>query len=210
MWRRFIFAIAMTLLVAPVTPARAVIISGTNITFGPPPIPIFPAATHWAHVVQTLNGDYTETWFKFTPADSTLAAIQHSIDESSDWYLVPAGAPFSAASIASGQFAPLVVGKTFYPPAQVATGDFYLGVNTGTGFVELHRSVFGWVKIHNDGATLTALDNAMAYGEPGIYIGTTIAVPEPAMSASYGIMSSLALARSLRLPREAIRRHGKE
>ena len=168
---------ALTALLTPL--ANAVIISGTPITFGPNPLPM-PPGTHKAHVIQALNGDYTETWFNY--AGTTLNVTAWNLDESSDWYLVNEGAPFTAATIASGQFTTLLDLHTPPSPVTIPQGVFYLGVATSVG--SLNRDVFGWLKLNNTGTALQQLDDAMAYGEQGIYVGTTIAVPEPVMSAA--------------------------
>jgi hypothetical protein len=175
-----IFLIIASLLVGDV---QAVVISDTPITFGLSPIPPFPPlfTTHRAVVIQSLNDDYTETSFRYD--GTTLGVTTFLIDEGADWYLVNEAAPLTAATISSGQFTPLLSGNTIHPPISLPLGVFYLGVNTGIGFGAGNRAVFGWLKLDNTGTTLKSISNAMAYGEQGIYVGTTTAVPEPGAGA---------------------------
>ncbi|CAN5481396.1 hypothetical protein BH09PLA1_BH09PLA1_01860 [soil metagenome] len=159
--------------------AHAIIVPGTQISFGP----AFPnpyGATHMARVIQALNGDYTDALFRYD--GTTLRIVAWNIDEGADWYSVGYGDEFSAATINSGQFPVLLAHDQAGPPIAIPEGLFYLGMNTGI-FSEGWRNAFGWVQLKNSDGALGAVDNAMAYAEPGIYIGTTIAVPEPAMGA---------------------------
>jgi hypothetical protein len=127
------------------------------------------SATDPTSLLLTLNG-------------STLTPVAWNVDEEADYYLVPNLAVFSAATISLGQFPPLFV--TDHPSSlNVGFGDFYLGINTGQGIVgpgQPRRDVFGWVHFVNDAQTgLHMIDNAVTYGNQGIIIGTTTAIPVP-------------------------------
>jgi hypothetical protein len=105
-----------------------------------------------------------------------------NVDEEADYYLVPNLAVFSAATISLGQFPPLFV--LDHPSSlNVGFGDFYLGINTGQGISgpgQPNRNVFGWAHFVNDAQTgLHMIDNAVTYGNQGIIVGTTTAIPVP-------------------------------
>lgn len=135
--------------------------------------------------------DYTQIWFNHRSGSLTFKMT--TIDEASDWYLVPAGAEFSAKTISEGGF-PILV-RNVYPDVlgsiSIPSGSFYLGVNTGK-FIEPNgqpkRNIFGWVSLEQTGGgivpvTLTLKGSAMAYNEGGIIVGTQTAIPEPGTSA---------------------------
>jgi len=124
--------------------------------------------------------DPTSLWI--TVSGPTLTPVAWNVDEQADYYLVPNLAVFSAATISLGQFPPLFV--TDHPSSlNVGFGDFYLGINTGQGIVgpgQPRRDVFGWVHFVNDAQTgLHMIDNAVTYGNQGIIVGTTTAIPVP-------------------------------
>jgi hypothetical protein len=106
-----------------------------------------------------------------------------SPDEGSDWYVVHSGDVFSRATIAAGDFTPLVTfGPTYHPPVNVSSGDLYLGINTGVGIdIPEDRTAYGWVHLRpNNFGILTMVENVMSYDSLGIIVGTTTLVPEPA------------------------------
>ena len=135
--------------------------------------------------------DYTQIWFNHRSGSLTFKMT--TIDEASDWYLVPAGAEFSAKTISEGGF-PILV-RSGYPNVlgsiAIPSGPFYLGVNTGRGMEPngvMKRNIFGWVSLEQTGGgilpvTLTLKGSAMAYNEGGIIVGTQTAIPEPGTSA---------------------------
>src|SRR5262249_26520515 len=114
-----------------------------------------------ANIQQTPTGDLTGVNFAYTP--TTLQVTNTATDEESDLYLVQVVDMFSASTIAVNQFPILFTTDHFRPPVSIPLGNFYLGVNTGEGFHSGRpdRSVFGWLELHNDGSTLTAIGNAV-------------------------------------------------
>jgi len=82
--------------------------------------------------------------------DYTMIVLDHrygsltitgwALDESSDWYLVPAGSEFSAKTISEGGFTIMLrVGgpaglNLISQTIAIPSGSFYLGVNTGKSF----------------------------------------------------------------------------
>jgi hypothetical protein len=132
--------------------------------------------TVWQDAAKT---DWTFGEFDYNA--STVAYKNTALDEGSDWFLVQPGDVFSAATIAAGQFPPIVTfGPQSYPPVNVGAGDFYLGVRTGQGAT---RNAFGWVQlrqISGFGTLVVIIDNVMSYNSRGIIVGTTTVVPEPA------------------------------
>lgn len=121
----------------------------------------------------------------FDTASNSLTGITMTADEGSDWYLVNYGDEFSSVTIDDGLFT-MVLGVTDAATLVTNTvampqGEFYLGVNTGLRFSGPmpSRDVYGWAHLSNNNGTLTMIDNAMAYGELGLYAGTAKAVPEP-------------------------------
>jgi hypothetical protein len=106
-------------------------------------------------------------------------------DEGSDWFLVQPGDAFSRATINAGQFPTII--NLIPPPAggevTVGSGEFYLGVSTGSWMTspdERPRTAYGWVHLRPVNGVLTMVSNVMSYNSPGIIVGTTTLVPEPA------------------------------
>ena len=148
---------------------------------------------------QPLNAngytDYTVTWFNHRSGSLTFKTS--ALDEASDWYLVPAGAEFSAKTISEDGFPILVrLGgslNTVLGSISIPSGSFYLGVTTGRGFEPNgapKRDVFGWVSLDQSGGgiapvTLTLKRSAIAYNSAGIIVGTQIAIPEHGTSAIF-------------------------
>ena len=131
----------------------------------------------------------------------TLTPVIWNVDEEADYYLVPNLAVFSAATISLGQFPPLFVMD--HPSSlNVGFGDFYLGINTGQGIVgpgQPKRDVFGWVHFVNDAQTgLHMVDNAVTYGNQGIIVGTTTAIPVPEAHTFALVITGLCLVLTLR------------
>lgn len=126
------------------------------------------------------------TGMSFDFSGQTLSFVNETADEGSDWYLVSQSDDFTQASIQSAAF-PLFARATSTGyeshDLTISSADFYLGVNTGSGFISVatpRRNIYGWVHLENDNGTLTMLGNAIAYDEQGIIVGTTQAIPEPA------------------------------
>jgi hypothetical protein len=83
--------------------------------------------------------------------------------------------------------------RAFYNNPAIGT-DFYIAGMTQTGLSDVGEpsagngnplvTRFGWAHIGlNPAGTFTVLDSAMAYGERGIVVGTTQAIPEPSTLA---------------------------
>jgi hypothetical protein len=132
---------------------------------------------------------YTEVFLDY---DFTRVSFNNTLlDESMDVYLVKPGDIFSPANIQAGLFPKVFV---VYPYATssvvVGTRDFYLGISTGIGTAQVpgeyvpNRTAFGWVHLHPifpaAVARVSMVDNVMSYDSPGIIVGTTTLVPEPA------------------------------
>jgi hypothetical protein len=112
----------------------------------------------------------------------TIQVSFANLDQGSDWYVVHPGDLFDAAHIQAGAFTKLTLGPF---PANVGQSDFWLGVATG----EIQfgpRTVFGWVQLHPLSDTqLMMVENAVSYDSPGIIVGTTTLVPEPASASMF-------------------------
>jgi hypothetical protein len=158
-----------------------------------------PPANYAFTVYQNIAGtDPTSVFFKYD--GSHMQAINTNIDQGSDWYIVHSGDEFSRANVAAGQFPTLIQvspGTPIPGPSlTVGTGDFWLGVATGTVLFG-ERTVYGWVHLHPTApfsTTLQMVDNVMTYNSLGVIVGTTTAlVPEPSSIA----MAACALASCL-------------
>jgi len=172
--------------------ALAVVVPDSNVFFDAQPPSLYD---HSLTVYQDLGGDYTSMWFDVTwdapQRTLTLSSQTANFDEGADFYLAPFNAAFSAETIARESFTPwfvLVTPYTLTFSNVVGPRTFFLGINTGVGFLSPvpnsppRRDVFGWARMEflPATATLRLVDNAMAYGEAGIVIGRDIAVvPEP-------------------------------
>jgi hypothetical protein len=135
-------------------------------------------------VSQDIAGqESTGVWFDYDGA--SLIAELISADEGSDWYVVNKGDRFTPESIGLGTFPPLATfGQVLHPSIYVGIEDFYLGVVTGT-WETGPRSVFGWVHMKPLAPLSTTIElqeSVLAYGSPGIVIGTTMLAPEPSIS----------------------------
>jgi hypothetical protein len=164
--------------------ASAQVIRGTQIRFESEPP---PTDEYGASVDQEPSGNGTGAIFAFT--GSTFAAVEWTLDEESDWYLADSGDVFSATTIAANQFPIIFTTDDPRGPVAIPSGDFYLGMSTSNeldseSYGENGRNVFGWLELDNTGTELIPVDNAVAYGDQGIIVGTTTpVVPEPASAA---------------------------
>lgn len=189
-------ALASLVCLAATATAHAVVISDTQIRL---------SGTNSDYSITAIQSasydDPTTMWFtkSDTSTSSTLTPNSWNIDQEADYYLVKAGDTFTTEAIAAGKFTPLFTTDHPFTLAVPYPGTFYLGVATGYSYTS--RDVLGWAKIRNDASGLTLLGSAMSYGEGGIIVGTTTAVPEPgrAMLMLLGL-SSLAFARRQRRP----------
>ena len=89
------------------------------------------------------------------------------------------------------------------PVRTIPLGDFYLAAQTASSTLVppvtvINTPVFGWMRLNNTGTRLIMLDNAVAYGTPGIIVGTTTALPEPATLGLF-MIGARALQRRRRL-----------
>ena len=134
-------------------------------------------------VLQTPeSNDHTDIIGSTSVAGSTAMLLFEgfSLDEGSEWFATNQLDVFTRDTIVSGQFN--LLGSL----AVEVNQSFFLGVNTGSGFVgndyasAANRQHFGWGEflIDQDGE-LQLLDSAVAYDRNGILIGTSVAVPEP-------------------------------
>jgi hypothetical protein len=180
--------------------ANASVVMNTNVRLSTGDCVTLPSANcYHLTVLQTepsSPNDSNPTTLFFNKTDdpetklSTLTAVTWNVDEEADYYLAPKGSEFSAATIGSGHFSPLMVFDNGYsiqvPYNEFSLTDFYLGINTGVGSASLdpthyapNRDVFGWVHLRNSTNGLQMIDNAVAYGTRGIFIGTADVVPVP-------------------------------
>lgn len=138
------------------------------------------------HTIPTACVD-CNTGIDFEYDGATIKVGSVTLDEGSDWFLVQPGDRFSRATINAGQF-PTIINYLPPPPqlgeVTVGSGEFYLGVSTGRGWVPAppnpSRTAFGWVHLRPVDGVLTMVSNVMSYHSPGIIVGTTTLVPEPA------------------------------
>jgi hypothetical protein len=160
-------ALAAVVVATALTSAHAVVISDTMVDFGLDPIHPGEYAISGNQVGPSFS-DMTTLWStkQDHAATSTLTVVTFNLDQGADFYLADAGATFTPAAIADGQF------KTFFTTKQGAyalevplPGEFYLGIATTAYWAE--RTVWGWVHLQNDASGLTVLGSAMAYGEGG-------------------------------------------
>lgn len=184
--------------------AHAIVISDSNVTVAP------TTAFGASYAITTTQSStyYDITTMLFVKKDNfgktILMPVAWNLDAGADYYLVKPGEIFTPNSISSRQFKPFFILDKAYVLEVPFPGEFYLGVaTTGPGPIpggeptsEIGRNVWGWVHLVNDASGLSAVGSAMAYGEGGIVIGTTIAIPEPGTLLLSAIgMAGLALAR---------------
>lgn len=155
-------------------------------------------------VAGTSSCDSTLAFFDWD--GTNIDAVNFSLDEGSDYYVVQPGDHFDLNYTKSAPLPLLVIADELlfpsvtYPAVQVGAGivgqpvDFYLGVATGLSDPCCsERDVFGWVHLRDATGTgqLTMVGNAVAYGYEGIIAGTTIGLPEP--SSALLVLTGLAL-----------------
>jgi hypothetical protein len=212
LWRSQV--VCLFVLIFPIATAPAAIVADSNVLFGNGG----GFGDYSITVYQNPAGDPTSIWFDASWNASnrtlTLSPQTWNIDEEADYYLASLDAPFSANQIAAGSFTPWFVLDHAYPLTLsniFAPRSFYFGINTGVGVISPgpnslpKRDVFGWIKLEFAPATSTLrmLDNAMAYGEPGIVIGRDLAVPEPSaglLAISAILLAALGRPRRIRQP----------
>jgi len=154
--------------------SNADIISGSNVILGSGD----PFSDYGVRVYQDIPAtDFTAMLFDH--AGESLVYQGVTLDEGSEWYFASYGDPFFAEPIALNLFDP------FTGTHNVGFGDFYMAFNTGFGFDEGNpdRSIYGWVLFRNSESGVEMLDNAVAYEEDGIVVGTLTAIPEPGVLA---------------------------
>ncbi len=124
------------------------------------------------------------TTILFNYTDAKLIFVNSNIDEGSDWYHITASAVFLHHTIANGDFTVFI--KSDFSgfttnPIDAPTGRLFLGVNTGIGFSDTgpNRQFYGWVALESDGDTLSLVESAITYDQPGIVTGTPTTIPEP-------------------------------
>ncbi len=183
--RRLILCVAVLLCGVGQVQADVEVVEG-NIVFSGPYSDAPDYYNYAASVYQDAAAeDYTCTDFDYDGLN--LAVTAYCLDEGSDWYLVNEGDQFSRENIDNGLFPALKTYHNQFPPVFVGSGEFYLGMNTGLGWLNRdedpwipNRDVYGWVHIGNVDGELVQIGDATAYGAEGIIVGTTQAiVPEP-------------------------------
>ena len=165
----------MLFAVSNVTDAQ-VVVEDTNLIFTPDSS--VSSANLRGTIYQDIAAtDITSAWFAYDGLNMT--GVTSNLDAGSDWYLVSEDDEFGPTAIASGQFPPIIDCCPTYHSAAVGF-DFFLGIATTSpqGFPD--RDVFGWAHIVNG----VMVDNAIAYHSPGIIVGTSTILPEPAGSAT--------------------------
>lgn len=140
---------------------------------------------------QTIDGDFTGTFWNYNAQAGTLRYVTTNIDEGSTLFLVKPGDVVSQAMVDAPGVNDLGNGEA----AVVVGREFYLGAATSSlsdpgvtwGNIE-QRTSFGWAlfQAQADGS-LKILDSAMAFREAGIVVGTLQAVPEPGTWALMGL-----------------------
>jgi PEP-CTERM motif len=140
---------------------------------------------------QTIDGDFTGTFWNYNAQAGTLRFVTSNIDEGSTLFLVKPGDVVSQAMVD----APGVNGLGNGEDAVVVGREFYLGAATsslsdpGVTWENVQqRTSFGWAhfQAQADGS-LKILGSAMAFREAGIVVGTLQAVPEPGTWALMGL-----------------------
>ena len=181
--------------------ASGLVISGPAVTWDRLPDGSHFPGTHVSNVTTAVhNGGqvgFATLWFSYTP--STLQVAAFTMGWWSNWWLVPGGAELSAATIASGQFPELYVVSINpdLPVQPIPLGEFYIGIDVPAHYnpEDVLQFGYGWIKLNNTGSDLVMVDNAMAFGEIGIYVGTTTVVPEPAVSVAWMLLLTHVLSR---------------
>ena len=150
-----------------------IVVEDTNLIFTPD---TSFGSTHRGTIIQeSMYPDPTSVWFIYDGLN--LTGVTSNLDAGSDWYVASQGDAFGSASIAAGQFPPVIDCCPTFHTAVVGT-DFYLGVaTTSVSSPNYDRDVFGWVHVVNG----VMVDNAVAYESAGIIVGTStpIRIPEP-------------------------------
>ena len=161
--------------VACLLSAQADVIRGTHVLFQNEPSEYISAYRFTLYQDEAAT-DPTSFWLNFDGATLSFASIH--LDEGSGWYHAHSNEAFSAQTIAADVHPVLFSwhADPTHNDLPIAPGPFYLGIQTWHGT----NAVYGWALMDHTGSELVLLDNAMAYGAEGIYVGTTAAIPEPA------------------------------
>lgn len=171
---------------AAALPAHAVVESGHwSVT----PYDDLFAQQVYVSVDQTVDGDYTGTFFEYDPAANTLRYRGANVDEGSQLFLVRAGDTLTNATInalpaSAFLFETTVVGERFMLGARTRSQS-----DPGFSWTDPDfYSSFGWAEFaRNEQGQLTIVNSAMAFREPGIITGTVQAVPEPSTIVLTGL-----------------------
>lgn len=164
---------SFALLLATSVVASGATISGANVVLS-----TNSGISEYALTIYQDAAATNPTSIFFDRQGQNLIFRTYNVDESSDWYFANFDNLFTAASISQGAFMAFNQVNQSY---NVGFGDFYLGVNTGSGFQggSPGREIFGWALLRNSANGLQLLGSAVTYDSPGIRIGTTTTVPEP-------------------------------
>lgn len=150
----------------------------------------YPGVNQSIIVDQTIDGDYTGTFWQYNAQAGTLRFVTNNTDEGAVLFRVQQGEVVSQAMVEAPGTHALNNGTDVF----VGT-DFYLGAATsslsdpGVSWSNVQqRTSFGWAhfQAQADGS-LKILSSAMAFREAGIVVGTLQAVPEPGTWALMGL-----------------------
>ena len=153
------------------------IVTTTDISFGklnysPYSNNDYDVQLNWAYgtdfVISYSSGYYTPLGQHIFTGTTTLNFNGWVLDTTPSVYLASPNDLFSTTAISANTFTPLFVGP--YGPSNSLTLDtytsFYLGILNSRG------DGLGWVQLLDTGTGLQMIDNAIAYGSNGIYVGT--------------------------------------
>ena len=168
-------AVVMALVVGLAGEVAAVVVAG-RIILGPALLPTSDYQFETRH-----GGDPTPyDAFLFSSVDADTFQIEaYTLGAGVTLYALQQGAAFSPASASS--FPSLAsnfgtgTGTRFEIPVGQAS---YFGIRTGQSPVPSGSDWFGWIRVFNNGTTLTDQGSATDYSGNGIYTGTLTAVPE--------------------------------
>ena len=184
--RQIVFAVAVmaTAIDSSTAVAAPKVVIGTNVQLRPildHPFENFSLSTG----TPPFGDDGTAVFLQY---DSTRVVITGQLaDEGAFFFIAQPGDRVGRPTVLAQEFPPLT-----HPNGYQHNGnDFYIGIAAPailweefpTPGVPPVRTEFGWVHLQPDGDQLRMLANVMSYESPGIIVGTSTLVPEPAAAA---------------------------